>query len=335
MLEPVSTVYKYGKEAPTQEEYSLAEEAKERFKEFARSNRLDIKQFFQDWDRLHRNKISPKQFRQVLATNYFELSEEEFRVLSKVYGTEEGDLRYVDFLNDTRPWDFDYLNQHREELKHGTGHAKHIPETIQGILEELRRLTKVSRIRYKEYLQDFDPLRKGLVTKNKFVGVIFQTMKLNLDERILKALEDYYEDPNDPTTVRYMDFLSDVDIVFTLPEREKDPITTPPVFDYSMTKSGFLSAQQNSEEEELEALMTRLGEVVRKHRLLLKPHFQDKDIAKSGKVQFTRMRAILDYNKLPLTEKQYQLLCKRFSHEDVEFNYTEFIELLNKYEQNN
>jgi hypothetical protein len=39
--------------------------------------------------------------------------------------------------------------------------------------------------------------------------------------------------------VRYLDFLDDVDIVFTLPEREKEPLITPPVFDYSCTKSGF------------------------------------------------------------------------------------------------
>lgn len=267
--------------------------------------------------------------------NYFEITEEEFKVLCKAYGTEEGDIRYIDFLNDTKPWDFDYLNEKKEDVKHGTGTPKEIPETIKGILEELRRLTKVNRVRYKEYIQDFDPLRKGLVTKNKFVGVIFQTMKIAVDERILKALELYYEDPNDTNMVRYLDFLNDIDIVFTLPEREKDPITTPPVFDYSMTKSGFNSAKQTNDEEELERLMCRLGEVTRKHRLLLKPHFQDKDVAKSGKVLFTRMRAILDYNKLPLTDRQYDLLCKRFNHENIEFNYAEFIELLNKYEQTN
>lgn len=44
--------------------------------------------------------------------------------------------------------------------------------------------------------------------------------------------------------IRYLDFLDDVDIVFTLPEREKEPTITPPVFDYSLTKSGF---QQNED----------------------------------------------------------------------------------------
>lgn len=79
--------------------------------------------------------------------------------------------------------------------------------------------------------------------------------------------------------------------------------------------------------------MKRLGEVVRKHRLLLKPFFQDKDIAKIGKVSFTRMRSILDNNKLPLSDYQYQLLCQNFSYDGNEFNYVDFVEALKQYEQ--
>lgn len=61
--------------------------------------------------------------------------------------------------------------------------------------------------------------------------------------------------------------------------------------------------------------MKRLGEVVRKHRLLLKPFFQDKDISKIGRVSFTRMRSILDNNKIPLTDYQYQILCQNFAYD--------------------
>jgi len=64
----------------------------------------------------------------------------------------------------------------------------------------------------------------------------------------------------------------------------------------------------------LEAILQRLGEVVRKHRIMFKKHFQDKDTAKSGKVSFTRFRSILDFHKLPLTEEQFKVLCKRFAH---------------------
>ncbi len=78
--------------------------------------------------------------------------------------------------------------------------------------------------------------------------------------------------------------------------------------------------------------MRRLGEVTRKHRLLLKPFFQDKDIPKIGRVTFTRMRSIMDNNKIPLTDFQYQLLCDNFSFEGKQFNYVDFIEALKKYE---
>lgn len=81
--------------------------------------------------------------------------------------------------------------------------------------------------------------------------------------------------------------------------------------------------------------MKRLGEVVRKHRLLLKPYFQDKDISKIGRVSFSRMRSILDNNKIPLTDYQYQLLCQNFAYDQDEFNYVDFIEVLKQYEQEN
>ena len=78
--------------------------------------------------------------------------------------------------------------------------------------------------------------------------------------------------------------------------------------------------------------MKRLGEVTRKHRILLKPFFQDKDIAKIGRVSFTRMRSILDNNKIPLTDSQFDILCKAYCYDGIEFNYLDFIESLKQYE---
>lgn len=64
-------------------------------------------------------------------------------------------------------------------------------------------------------------------------------------------------------------------------------------------------------------LMRRLGEVTRKRRILLKPFFQDKDIPNIGRVSFTRMRSILDNNKIPLSDFQFTLLCNNFAYEDI------------------
>lgn len=122
-------------------------------------------------------------------------------------------------------------------------------------------------------------------------------------------MESHYCE-TDPTMISYQNFLADIDIVFNLPCEHKDPQQRPPIFDYTIAHSS-----KQTEEQDCEQLLKRLGEVARKHKLLLKPYFQDKDIAKIGRVSFTRMRSILDNHKIPLSDYQYELLCRNFSYE--------------------
>ena len=76
----------YGRTKPTKQEVNLAEDVVRRFKEMLLRHRLDSKSFFQDWDRHKHFKISPKQFRQVLATFGFVLTDEEIRSVVRTYG---------------------------------------------------------------------------------------------------------------------------------------------------------------------------------------------------------------------------------------------------------
>ena len=140
-----------------------------------------------------------------------------------------------------------------------------------------------------------------------------------------------YRSQTDSTKIDYFKFKNDIDIVFTKPGLDKDPLAKPEVY----IPPFFLDPKDEltpEEEDNLHKFMIRLGEVVRKHRILLKPHFQDKDKAKSGKISFPRFRAIMDFHKLPLKDEEYRLLCKRFAHHSIEFNYVEFDEILKKYE---
>lgn len=70
----------------------------------------------------------------------------------------------------------------------------------------------------------------------------------------------------------------------------------------------FLTPQ---EEQVLHQNMNEIGSFVRINRLLIKPFFKDKDVARSGKVSFPRFRAVLDQVGIKLTEPGYRLLCKR------------------------
>lgn len=109
---PPATNISYGRRGISSEELALANKIKSDFKEYQLINRLDTKQMFQNWDKLNRWKVSPKQFRQVLATIGFNLSEEENKAICKLYASDdedESEVCYLDFLKDTKPYDFSYM----------------------------------------------------------------------------------------------------------------------------------------------------------------------------------------------------------------------------------
>ena len=83
------TVFKYGRTPISEQQLQTANKIKDSFRSFQLSNRLDVKQLFENWDKLSRFKVSPKQFRQVLATVGFNLSEEENRAICKLYATDD------------------------------------------------------------------------------------------------------------------------------------------------------------------------------------------------------------------------------------------------------
>lgn len=83
--------------------------------------------------------------------------------------------------------------------------------------------------------------------------------------------------PHDPIKLNYADFLNDVNIVFTTTGLDKDPTAKPPAFE----KKNAIDPRDvltPTEEDQLHVLLTRLGEVTKKHRIIFKTHFQDKVI---------------------------------------------------------
>lgn len=208
--------HKKSRETMSPPEIDLANKVIEKFKFFTRATRLYVKQFFQDWDHLGRNKVTPKQFRQVLATVKFNLTDPEFKAITKFYVCEDGYINYVDFIRDTTPdnmlipgqnpstFSQSGLNALQTSVPFETAqengvqnspmHAHSTPNVAfkdhlvsvqfppnysfmvdlnvdpNKVLEKIKKEVRISRTRLKEYLQDFDGLRKGTMTWNKFFG---------------------------------------------------------------------------------------------------------------------------------------------------------------------
>lgn len=84
-----TTNISYGRVGISAEQLATANRIKDSFREYQLVNRLDTKQLFENWDKLSRFKVSPKQFRQVLATVGFNLSEEENSAICKLYASDD------------------------------------------------------------------------------------------------------------------------------------------------------------------------------------------------------------------------------------------------------
>lgn len=79
----------------------MADRLKRQINAFIKRQRIELKKFFKDWDRQNRNRVSAKQFRQVLATIKFNMSDYEAACITNKYLTKDGkDVNYQLFIQD-------------------------------------------------------------------------------------------------------------------------------------------------------------------------------------------------------------------------------------------
>lgn len=93
-----------------------------------------------------------------------------------------------------------------------------------------------------------------------------------MNQEQIAKLEKMYTVDYDETKLDYSQFLEDVNIVFTKTGLDKDPIAKPIPFE----KKNAVDPRDvltSTEEENLHALLLRLGEVIAKHRIIFKSHF--------------------------------------------------------------
>lgn len=326
---------KYGSQPLSREERQLVEEVVRRFKYFTVNKVLDIKSHFQDWDRHNRMKISPKQFRQVLAQFNFLVSDFELNAICRKYN-DDGNIRYLDFVNDSaRKSDDEVYDTIEAPVKQTGSFNIHTPycmnkppdHDIETLLQKIQHLVRVKRIRAQEFMTEHDPLRKGRIPKAKFRSAL-DNMRIDLSPQELQMLEDYYSDT--PDLANYAAFVELCEQVFTQKGLEKDPEVrlTAHQAPANLDPRDVLT---DSEEVEMNDCMDRLGFQVKTRRILIKPFFQDKDKINAGWVTTTRFRSILTMANLPVSDREFELLSRRFAHRRNEVNYLEFVELLKYY----
>jgi Ca2+-binding EF-hand superfamily protein len=322
----------YGLQGPSLRQQALAEEVVEGFRDLLIKNRLDAKSFFQDWDHHRHFKISLKQFRQVLSNFGFIISDEQAQACVKVFGNPAGEVEYLRFLEHADPAKVLQQPIERGPKPQYTGKETNFlgsQETVE-LMQKIKTQVKKDRIRLLEFFQDHDILRKGYLPQQKFRSTL-HSQKLFLTEAEYSLLQKVFAAQIDAQMVDYVRFNVEIENIFTDKFLEKDPLKTVTQFKASsiLDPKDVLNAQ---EEQELDAALIRIGTEVRHKRLLIKPFFQDKDKSKSSFIATSRFRSIFDMLHLKLTDREFQLIGKRFQAKaENEINYVEFDHVLKRY----
>ncbi|KAJ3202622.1 hypothetical protein HDU67_000392 [Dinochytrium kinnereticum] len=188
------------------------------------------------------------------------------------------------------------------------------PEDVQMLMMKIRSKARTERIRVIDFMQDFDHLRHGKITRNEFRRAL-KVLYLDLSEVELATLESLYQNPKDTNLVDYLRFSDDVESVFTSKGLEKEPTREPELFD------GFLKGADPSlnklagahEERILENVVGRLREKIRQRRIDILSYMEDYDFVKEGTITTNQFRSVLNTNNLPIDDSEIRVLARRFT----------------------
>ena len=334
-------------------EQAILQEILKEMKVFFEVNRIEPKPFFSNDDRLKRGKVLKSQFKKILHSMKYYISDPHLEILMKKYGDPiPNEINYVVILNDAK--EFGEQKGDKKEVhsmeklvdKKFTPslstannfytyqtHFTNLDFNIKDIIDKIKHTVKINRIRLNEFFEDFDPLRKGTCTKAKFRTAL-DMANLHLRSEEFDVLEDFYSvRDNEEDKVYYKDLIEEVDTVFTIKGLEKDPLLRPK--DY--ITPDFLNPEKRLTDDEtkfLDKTLKKLALLSIKYRVMPKSFFRDNDRANIGVIPSSKFASVLSFFKLNADEKEMNILIKRFySKNMIEINYYDFDYVLKKYIQ--
>ncbi|KAJ3109975.1 hypothetical protein HDU96_007005 [Phlyctochytrium bullatum] len=185
---------------------------------------------------------------------------------------------------------------------------------VQRLMTKIKSKARTERLRVIDFMQDFDHLRHGRITRNEFRRAL-KVLFLDLSEVELATLETLYQNEKDTLLVDYIRFSDDVEKVFTTKGLEREPTKEPEPF------SGYLKGADpglnelggEGEMRVLAKALTRLRERIRQRRMDILPYLEDYDFVREGTITTNQFRSVLNTHNLPLDDEELRIIARRFS----------------------
>ena len=160
-------------------------DVEDRIRSIVVMKRVRIEEFFIDFDKLRKGRVTRRQFKSILSNMNFALTDDEFEALADKYKTDDPEVffNYVDFCHSInkaftiRGIDKCPSTRVAPLTKEDTFLARrkylgnHDGE-IQSVLDHFREAIKTQRMHLKPVFQDFDITKNGHVTKHQFLRVL-------------------------------------------------------------------------------------------------------------------------------------------------------------------
>lgn len=162
---------------------ALLQDILKEMQNFFEVNRIDPKPAFANFDALKRGKVLRSQFKKICHSMKYFIDDLSIEILMKKYGDLIPDeINYILILNDANRCGGSSVLLEEEKLEKNITpvlssannfytyqtHSRVYSKEVQDVIEKIRNVVKINRIRLNEFFTDFDSLRKGVVTKAKF-----------------------------------------------------------------------------------------------------------------------------------------------------------------------
>ncbi|KAH8388320.1 hypothetical protein KR093_003853 [Drosophila rubida] len=348
----------------------------------AQETHLPLMPYFQDYELVAQNVgvVTVSHFSRVLHFMKIPLSESDFLLLLKRYMKDGYMVNYVAFLKHIDNI-IDYLRCHNlldnsgDVIQNFPGRlvdlelsqlppingcqllqpifpdACNHPHLNRGqcdIVHCIQNYIYKNRVRTCEFLEKFDPLNVGSITKNQFErGLSNMGVGKHISQRELALLIDRYMDPLDTNRIRWRNFVDEIDTgkpstiivvppllsclaVFTIKNLDKMPqcvVESPLQHIKELPRPGTLDWQAAPQDvrEMCEEAMSKIRLRIRNRRLYLHPFFRNYDKLHSGHVNCHQANQIFRINGILLSNRELDSVLHRYGNE-LGFYYTKFLD---------
>uniref|UniRef100_A0A383W0A7 Uncharacterized protein n=2 Tax=Tetradesmus obliquus TaxID=3088 RepID=A0A383W0A7_TETOB len=207
--------------------------------------------------------------------------------------------------------------------------AQQAAVTYESAMFRLKKVVYKNRIRLREFLCDFDKLRKGEILPSHFTrGMAMAGVDKFLSPAELAAIGQHYTVPKTASmeVMMYTQFLADVDAIFTKNDLERSPLEQVPAEPSELLDRNRYQRSSRDLGPEKEAclaeLTARIADICGKRGIMIKPFFddaaQDDHSTKLyGHVTHTQFKQCLSVKvNIRITPDEAALLIEKYTHED-------------------